>query len=140
MLFRSLKEDPCNQNIVLTRIFGLGGKDFYPDDAKAFFDIALQTLEKGFAEKPFDYFGHVPGNSEHRWEQVMKPMHGDEFKSGLIQTRGKNKRVPLEEWLKYMGKAKHLLKEENRELLAAFEQEVERRWRRLKAMHEHPYL
>ena len=39
-----------------------------------------------------------------------------------------------------MGKAKHLLKEENRDLLEEFEQEVERRWRRLKAMHEHPYL
>ena len=81
----ALKEDPYNQTIVLTRIFGLGGKDFYPDDAKEFFNIALQTLEKGFAEKPFDYFGHVPGDPKQKWEQAIEPMYGDAFKSGLIQ-------------------------------------------------------
>jgi pyruvate ferredoxin oxidoreductase alpha subunit len=52
----------------------------------------------------------------------------------------KNRRIPLSEWLKYMGKTKHLLKEENRDLLLELEQEVERRWRMLKAKHEHPYL
>jgi pyruvate ferredoxin oxidoreductase alpha subunit len=39
-----------------------------------------------------------------------------------------------------MGKTKHLLKAGNEERLAAIEAEVERRWRRLKAMHEHPEL
>ena len=52
----------------------------------------------------------------------------------------KDKRVPLSEWLKYMGKTKHLLKEENKDMLKEFEQEVERRWLRLKARHENPYL
>jgi pyruvate ferredoxin oxidoreductase alpha subunit len=39
-----------------------------------------------------------------------------------------------------MGKAKHLLKPEHAATVKAFENEVERRWRRLKAMHEHPLL
>lgn len=52
----------------------------------------------------------------------------------------KNKRVPITEWLKYMGKSKHLLKDENKPMLAAFEQEIEKRWLRLKAKHENPYL
>ena len=52
----------------------------------------------------------------------------------------KNKRVPLTDWLKYMGKSRHLLKEENKELLAEFEREVERRWSILKAKHENPLL
>lgn len=52
----------------------------------------------------------------------------------------KKKAIPLTEWLKYMGKTKHLLKEENKELLANFEKEIERRWNRLKAQHENPLL
>lgn len=52
----------------------------------------------------------------------------------------RNKRVSLADWLKYMGKSKHLLKEENRGMLAEFEREVQRRWEILKARHEHPLL
>ena len=52
----------------------------------------------------------------------------------------RNKKVPLTEWLKYMGKTKHLLKEENKDLLEELEREVELRWQRLKARHENPYL
>lgn len=37
----------------------------------------------------------------------------------------KNKRVPLGNWLKHMGKSRHLLKEENKEMLGEFEKEVE---------------
>ena len=57
----------------------------------------------------------------------------------MIQKRRK-KKIPLSEWLKYMGKTKHLLKEENKEMLDEFETEVERRWQLLKAKHENPYL
>ncbi|MBI4284513.1 MAG: pyruvate synthase [Chloroflexi bacterium] len=52
----------------------------------------------------------------------------------------RQKRIPASDWLGMMGKSKHLLKPENAEVLLAFEKEVERRWRRLKAMHEHPLL
>ena len=50
------------------------------------------------------------------------------------------KRVPVAEWLKLMGKTRHLLRPEYREALFEFEAEVERRWRRLKARHQHPEL
>lgn len=52
----------------------------------------------------------------------------------------KGKRIPLRDWLGMMGKTKHLLKPENAAILAELENETERRWRRLKAMHEHPLL
>ena len=39
-----------------------------------------------------------------------------------------------------MGKTKHMLKEENKAMLEEFENEVERRWNRLKAKHESPFL
>ncbi|GFP38127.1 pyruvate ferredoxin oxidoreductase alpha subunit, partial [Candidatus Hakubella thermalkaliphila] len=52
----------------------------------------------------------------------------------------RGKRIPAAEWLKMMGKTRHLTRPEHADILAAFEAEVERRWRRLKAMHEHPLL
>jgi pyruvate ferredoxin oxidoreductase alpha subunit len=50
------------------------------------------------------------------------------------------RRREISEWLGQMGKTKHLLAEENEQLLTVLEEEVERRWRRIKAMHEHPEL
>ena len=47
---------------------------------------------------------------------------------------------PAREWLGLMGKTRHLLAPEASSVVAAFEAEVERRWRRLKAKHEHPEL
>lgn len=52
----------------------------------------------------------------------------------------KGERIPVSDWLKMMGKTRHMLKPENKDLLAQFEAEVERRWRRLRAKHEHPDL
>jgi pyruvate ferredoxin oxidoreductase alpha subunit len=52
----------------------------------------------------------------------------------------KGKKIPLKEWFKMMGKTKHLTQPENEQVLKEIENEVERRWRRLKAMHENPLL
>jgi pyruvate ferredoxin oxidoreductase alpha subunit len=52
----------------------------------------------------------------------------------------KGKRIPVTDWLKRMGKTRHLTRPEYAEALKAFEEEVERRWQRLKAKHENPYL
>jgi pyruvate ferredoxin oxidoreductase alpha subunit len=50
------------------------------------------------------------------------------------------RRRPARDWLGQMGKTRHLLKPESSEELAQVEAEIDRRWRRLKAMHEHPEL
>ena len=50
------------------------------------------------------------------------------------------RRQPVTEWLKLMGKTKHLVKAGQSDLVAGIQSEVDRRWRRLKAMHEHPDL
>lgn len=52
----------------------------------------------------------------------------------------KGERVPITDWLNRMGKTRHLLKPENKELLAQLDAEIARRWRRLRAKHEHPDL
>lgn len=88
----ALQEDKSNETIVLSRVFGLGGKDFYADDAEAFFAMAMDAMEKGYAEKPFDYYGHITGEPEKILKPVIEPQHGDVYKSGLIQvTRDEEK-------------------------------------------------
>ncbi len=52
----------------------------------------------------------------------------------------KNKRLAVSEWLKLMGKTKHLLNENSKDMLEMFDKEVDRRWNMLKAKHESPYL
>ncbi len=49
-------------------------------------------------------------------------------------------RQPLAAWLGKMSKTKHLMEPEYRHLLDGLQAEVDRRWRRVKAMHEHPDL
>ncbi len=48
--------------------------------------------------------------------------------------------VEPEEWLKYMGKSRHLLKPENADILNHFKSIIDRRYRSLLAKHEHPDL
>ncbi|GGH39690.1 thiamine pyrophosphate-dependent enzyme [Paenibacillus segetis] len=81
----ALKLDPNNETIVLSRVFGLGGKDFYPDDAEAFFRLAIEAMEQGKAEVPFDYYGHTPGDPDKQLQPVLTPSYGDAYNSGLIQ-------------------------------------------------------
>jgi pyruvate ferredoxin oxidoreductase alpha subunit len=50
------------------------------------------------------------------------------------------RRQPVGEWLKLMGKAKHLLAPEHADTLGRIQAEVDRRWQRLLAMHAHPDL
>lgn len=80
----ALQSDSNNTTKVLSRVFGLGGKDFYADDAMKFFESTLNVLN-GKYEKEFDYYGHVPGKKEDALTPVMEPLHGDAFKTGLIQ-------------------------------------------------------
>ena len=52
----------------------------------------------------------------------------------------KNKKIPVADFLKMMGRTKHLCGEEYSEILSLIQQEVDRRWKRLKALSEHPEL
>ncbi len=52
----------------------------------------------------------------------------------------KGKKIPVEDWLKMMGRTKHLCGENYTEIRNTIQQEVDRRWNRLKALSEHPAL
>lgn len=83
----ALQEDKENQTLVLSRVFGLGGKDFFADDAAKFFELAIEAKNKGYVEKAFDYYGHVPGNVENVMKSVIEPQYGDAYKTGLIEVK-----------------------------------------------------
>ena len=46
----------------------------------------------------------------------------------------------MSDWLKLMGKTRHLLSSANAAIVEGIQAETDRRWARLKAMHEHPLL
>ncbi|MFS0861787.1 thiamine pyrophosphate-dependent enzyme [Fredinandcohnia sp. 179-A 10B2 NHS] len=83
----ALQDDKENKTIVLSRVFGIGGKDFYADDAENFFSMTIDAMEKGYAEKPFDYYGHKPGKKENKIKPVIEPQYGDVYKTGLIEVK-----------------------------------------------------
>lgn len=52
----------------------------------------------------------------------------------------KNKKIPVEDWLKMMGRTKHLCKENYHDVLVSIQNEVDNRWNRLKILSDHPEL
>jgi pyruvate ferredoxin oxidoreductase alpha subunit len=50
------------------------------------------------------------------------------------------RRQPVGRWLELMGKTRHLVQPGQADTLRNIQDEVDRRWRRLKAMHGHPEL
>ena len=56
----AIQLDPANRTRVLSRVYGLGGKDFYAADAARFFGDALAAA-RGEAVEAFAYHGATPG-------------------------------------------------------------------------------
>ncbi len=52
----------------------------------------------------------------------------------------KGKKIPVENWLGMMGRTKHLCEEKYTDIRSSIQQELDRRWNRLKALSEHPEL
>ncbi len=74
-----------HQTLVINRIYGLGGKDFYAEDAEHFFQLAIDAAEKGKVEVPFDYWGHTPGDPANAPKRVLNPMKYEDLNTGLIK-------------------------------------------------------
>ncbi len=60
----ALKDDPDNRTLVISRIYGLGGKDFFSEDAETMYDLTFEAVEKGKVEVPYDYIGASPGDPD----------------------------------------------------------------------------
>ncbi|MEE8347867.1 MAG: transketolase C-terminal domain-containing protein, partial [Dehalococcoidia bacterium] len=82
----ALQEDPENQTLCLSRIYGLGGKDFYDEDAEHFFSLALAAADSGRVAVPFDYHGVTPGDPTKAPAKLgLPPLRKEETVTGLIK-------------------------------------------------------
>lgn len=79
----ALKDDPANSTLCLSRVYGLGGKDFYVEDAEQLLFEALDAARTGRVERPFDYFGVNPGDPNVRLEYEEPPISLEESGSGI---------------------------------------------------------
>ncbi len=84
----ALKDDPENRTLCLSRVYGLGGRDFYPEDAEEFFRLTLQAAQRDTVDVPFDYYGVEAGDPE-----KLRPLGGtppltrEEMTTGLVKVR-----------------------------------------------------
>ena len=58
----ALQADPKNHTLCLSRVYGLGGKDFTVDDATELFNLALEAASRKSRIPSFDYIGQTPGD------------------------------------------------------------------------------
>ncbi|OGW91920.1 MAG: pyruvate synthase [Omnitrophica bacterium RIFCSPHIGHO2_02_FULL_63_14] len=61
----ALKDDPANRTRCLSRVYGLGGKDFTIGDAEKLFEQAFTALKDPLSVPAFDYYGQTPGDPAH---------------------------------------------------------------------------
>src|SRR5512142_18041 len=84
----ALKDDPGNRTLCVSRVYGLGGRDFYAEDAEAFFRLAIEAAARGAVEVPFDYYGVEPGDpARARPHRGAPPLTREEQTSGLLQVQ-----------------------------------------------------
>jgi pyruvate ferredoxin oxidoreductase alpha subunit len=81
----ALKDDPDNKTVCLSRIYGMGGRDFYHDDAEAFFALAIEAAEKAQTVQRFDYHGVTARGAGAVPTTVVKPLRKEEVALGLTQ-------------------------------------------------------
>ncbi len=80
----ALKDDPQNRTVVFSRIYGLGGRDFYDVDAVELFELALKTAASGKAETPYDYFGAEPGDVSYQLPTKNPAIKREKSEPGVI--------------------------------------------------------
>lgn len=57
----ALQGEKDNKTMVASRIYGIGGKEFFVEDAEAMLREALEIAETKKVKVPYDYFGVNPG-------------------------------------------------------------------------------
>ncbi len=83
----AIQVDPDNHTRVLTRIYGLGGKDFDDSDAEDFFNQALETMETGQVKEVFAYHGTYAGDPEKTVAPGLPPIEKSEVTRGMAKVK-----------------------------------------------------
>jgi len=104
----ALKDDPDNRTLVATRIYGLGGKDFYPADAEAFYALALEMARTGRVEVPFYFYGNTAA-TETQPLPVVQPLSREEQQSPVkVEVVGDELKVTVPPPRQMMGMPKRI--------------------------------
>ena len=82
----AIQIDPQNNTQVLSRIYGLGGKDFYAADAEQFFEQAIAVAESGHVDAPFAYHGATAGRPDSQARPGLPPIRAEDV-PGMAQVR-----------------------------------------------------
>ena len=83
----AIQIDPENRTLVLSRIYGLGGKDFYATDAEQFFGAAIAAANSGRVAEPFAYHGATPGSADRGAPPGLAPIPAAEVSRGMAKVR-----------------------------------------------------
>lgn len=76
---------------VLTRIFGLGGRDFYIDDAVEMLEQGFKAVDLGEVKR-FDYFGHYSGGTG-KIEKYFEPVTEKNASTGITIEEKENRLI-----------------------------------------------
>jgi pyruvate ferredoxin oxidoreductase alpha subunit len=80
-----LKDDPDNRTLCLNRVYGLGGLDFYQEDAESWFRMGLEAAGTGKVKNRFDYHGVTPGDLKKVMKPPLPPITKEETSQGLVK-------------------------------------------------------
>jgi pyruvate ferredoxin oxidoreductase alpha subunit len=79
----ALKQDPDNRSLTMSRVYGLGGKDFSIEDAQEFFNLALEAARNKRVDVEFDYYGVNPGDPSVTMERPQPVITKEEASPSL---------------------------------------------------------
>jgi pyruvate ferredoxin oxidoreductase alpha subunit len=81
----ALQLDHNNDTLVLSRIYGLGGRDFYDTDAEHFFTEALEAARRGAVAVPFAYYGTHAGDPGQVPRESLPAIAAEEVSRGMAK-------------------------------------------------------
>jgi len=81
----ALKDDPDNKTMVISRIYGLGGKDFFDEDARTLFDLTFDAVKRGKVVVPYDYLGADPGDPDYKAPKGLPALTKQEQSPGILK-------------------------------------------------------
>lgn len=84
----AIQQDPLNRTLVASRVYGLGGKDFYAADAHAFLDVAWDAAFNGRVAVPFAYHGATKGDPQRAPRPGLPPVTARDIPPGIATVRG----------------------------------------------------
>ncbi|MBS0393634.1 MAG: pyruvate synthase [Proteobacteria bacterium] len=83
----ALQSDPDNRTRVVSRVYGVGGKDFATGDADALFALALEAARSGRVEAAFGYHGATPGQPGRGPRPGLPPVTARSVPPDMAQVR-----------------------------------------------------